>query len=175
MTARGELRTPTTGTRPHIPAAGARRGQKNLALACSRGGFSTKIHLKTDFDGFPIAFDLTGGEKADSSEFETPMAIGPDVTPRSIVADKGYDSRANRAAARQQSILPFIPHRSTTKTIPKAFGKALYRGRARVEQAIGKFKRFKPIALRCEEAKQNFSSFVAIAAAFISVKSVHTA
>ena len=66
-----------------------------------KGGFSTKIHLKTDFDGFPIAFDLTGGEKADTSTFETLMAIGPDVAPRAIVADKGYDSKANRAAARK--------------------------------------------------------------------------
>ena len=103
------------------------------------------------------------------------MAIGPDVTPRAIVADKGYDSRANRAAARKQSIVPVIPYRSTTKNIPKTFGKALYRGRTRIEQAIGKLKRFKRIALRGEKTKQNFGSFVAIAAAFILVKSVHTA
>ena len=76
------------------------------------------------------------------------MAIGPDVVPRAVVADKGYDSKANRAAARKQSIVPVIPYRSTTKTIPKVFGKALYRGRARIEQTIGKLKRFKRIALR---------------------------
>ncbi|MGI9487690.1 MAG: transposase [Geminicoccaceae bacterium] len=64
---------------------------------------------------------------------------------------------------------------STTKNIPKIFGKALYRGRARIEQAIGKLKRFKRIALRCEKTKQNFGSFAAIATAFILVKSVHTA
>jgi len=57
--------------------------------------------------------------------------------------------------------------------MPKAFGKALYRGRARIEQAIGKLKRFKRIARHCEKTKRNFGSFVAIAAAFILVKSVH--
>ncbi len=31
----------------------------------SRGGFSTKIHLKTDLDGYPIGFHLTGGEYPD--------------------------------------------------------------------------------------------------------------
>ncbi len=103
------------------------------------------------------------------------MAIGPDVAPRAVVADKGYDSKTNRAAARKQKTLPVIPYRSTTKNVPKTFGKALYRGRARIEQAIGKLKRFKRIALRCEKTKQNFGSFVAIAAAFILVKSVHTA
>jgi transposase len=30
----------------------------------SRGGFSTKIHLKTDFEGLPLDFHLTGGRSA---------------------------------------------------------------------------------------------------------------
>lgn len=50
-----------------------------------------------------------------------------------------------------------------------------YLGRARIEQAIGKLKRFKRIALRCEKTRRNFSSFVALAAAFILIKSIHTA
>jgi hypothetical protein len=40
----------------------AQKGQLDQALGRSRGGFSTKIHLKTDFGGLPIAFHLTGGE-----------------------------------------------------------------------------------------------------------------
>ena len=73
-----------------------KRGQQGQALGRSRGGFSTKIHLKTDFDGLLIAFDLTGGEAADSPHFETPIDLGPDVRPRAIVADKGNDSAAIR-------------------------------------------------------------------------------
>jgi transposase len=71
--------------------------------------------------------------------------------------------------------VPVIPFRKNTRVIPKVFAKALYRGRARIEQAIGKLKRFKRIALRCEKTKRNFASFVALAAAFILIKSVHTA
>jgi transposase len=71
--------------------------------------------------------------------------------------------------------LPVIPYRSCHKEIPKSFGKKLYRGRAPIEQAIGKLKPFKRIALRCEKTKHNVASFVAIAAAFILVKSVHSA
>jgi DDE family transposase len=63
-------------------------------------GFSTKIHLKTDFEGLPIAFHLTGGEASDSRNFETLLDIGPDVTPRVALGDKGYDSKSNREAAR---------------------------------------------------------------------------
>ena len=68
-----------------------------------------------------------------------------------------------------------IPYRKNTKVVPKHFAVALYRGRARIEQAIGKLKRFKRIALRCEKTRRNFGSFVALAAAFILIKSVHTA
>jgi transposase len=103
------------------------------------------------------------------------MDLGPDVEPRAAVADKGYDSAANRQTARDRGAVPVIPYRKTAKTIPRRFARALYRGRARIEQAVGKLKRFKRIALRCEKTRRNFGSFVAIAAAFFFVKSVHTA
>ena len=35
-------------------------------------------------------------------------------------------------------------------------------------------KRFKRIALRCEKTARNFASFLALACAFILIKSVHT-
>jgi len=131
--------------------------------------------LKTDHDGLPIAFDLTGGEASDSRHFETLLNLGPDVRPRAAVADKGYDSAANRKVARACGAVPVIPFRKNAKAASRAFAKALYRGRARIEQAVGKLKRFKRIALRCEKTRRNFSSFVALAAAFILIKSVHTA
>lgn len=45
--------------------------------------------------------------------------------------------------------------------MPAFFPKALYKARARIEQAIGKLKRFTRIALRCEKTAQNCGSFVA--------------
>ena len=58
-----------------------KRGQHRQALGRSRGGFSTKIHLKTDLDGNPLDFHLTGGEASDSTQFETSLDIGPDISP----------------------------------------------------------------------------------------------
>ena len=159
------------------PCLGGRRkrGQHDQALGRSRGGFSTKIHLKTDFGGLPIAFHLTGGEASDSRNFETLLDIGPDINPRAALGDKGYDFKSNREAARQRGICPAIPYRSNTKDIPTFFPKTLYKARARIEQAVGKLKRFKRIALRCEKTAQNYGSFVALALGFILIKSVHTA
>src|SRR5215207_2085572 len=163
--------------RGESPCLGGRskRGQNDQALGRSRGGFSTKIHLKTDFGGLPIAFHLTGGEASDSRNFEMLLDIGPDVNPRAALGDKGYDSKSNREAARERGICPAIPYRSNTKDIPAFFPKLLYKGRARIEQAVGKLKRFKRIALRCEKTARNYGSFVALALGFILIKSVHTA
>jgi hypothetical protein len=58
--------------------------------------------------------------------------------------------------------------------MPAFFPKTLYKARPRIEQAVGKLKRFKRIALRCEKTAQNYGSFVALALGFILIKSVHT-
>jgi len=155
--------------------SGRKRGQQNQALGRSRGGFGTKIHFKCDLAGGPLDFHLTGNEASDSRQFETLLDLGPDVTPRGVITDKGYDAKANRDAARRRGICPIIPHRSNTRVRPSFFPKRLYRLRARVEQFIGKIKRFKRIAMRCEKTKQNYAAFVALACVFILVKSVHTA
>ena len=57
----------------------------------------------------------------------------------------------------------------------RLLSETLYKARARVEQAVGKLKRFKRIALRCEKTAQNYGSFVALALGFILIKTVHTA
>ncbi|MEZ5826830.1 MAG: IS5 family transposase [Geminicoccaceae bacterium] len=135
----------STVVRAHVSAAGAKGGQAHQALGRSRGGFSTKMHVKTDFDGLPNAFELTGGEAADSPMFETLLDTVSDHTYRAVVADKGYDSDANRELVRKRGAVPVIPYRRNRKAIPGRFGTALYRGRARIEQAVGKLKRLKRI------------------------------
>lgn len=103
------------------------------------------------------------------------LDIGPDVTPRAALGDKGYDARPNRQAARSRGICPAIPYKSNAKDRPAFFPRMLYRGRARIEQLVGKLKRFKRVALRCEKTARNYGSVVALALGFILAKSVHTA
>jgi len=123
----------------------------------------------------PLAFHLTGGEASDSRNFEVLLDIGPDIAPRAAITDKGYDSKANRDGARKRGICPVIPYKSNARNRPAFFPKILYRARARIEQAVGKLKRFKRVALRCEKTARNYASFVALAFGFILIKSVHTA
>ena len=50
------------------------------------------------------------------------------------IADKDYDSKANRTACRVRGIVPIIPHRSNAKDRPKFFPKLPQKTRARIEQ-----------------------------------------
>ncbi|MGD9617405.1 MAG: transposase [Alphaproteobacteria bacterium] len=68
-----------------------------------------------------MAFRPTGGPASDSRSFETLLDIGPDITPGAAIGDKGYDSKANRKAARRRGICPLIPYRRNTTTKPKFF------------------------------------------------------
>ena len=103
-----------------------------------------------------MAFHLTGGEASDSRNFEILLDLGPDIAPRAAITDKGYDAKANRDGARKRGICPVIPYKSNAINRPAFFPKILYKARARIEQAVGKLKRFKRIALRCEKTAQNY-------------------
>jgi transposase len=112
---------------------------------------------------------------SDTTQFETSLDLGPDITPRVAITDKGYDSRANRVAARARGVTPVIPRRETSKERGRFFPNKLYKLRARVEQTIGKLKRFKRIALRCDETIVSFAAFVGFACCVLLIKSVHRA
>src|ERR671927_523970 len=83
--------------------------------------------------------------------------------------------QSGQALGRSRGGCPVIPFKASARRRPAFFPKALYRARARIEQLVGKLKRFKRIALRCEKTSQNFGSFVAFALGLIIAKSVHTA
>jgi transposase len=71
-------------------------GQEGQALGRSRGGFTTKIHAKSDASGDIIAFDLTGGEAFDGRHFETLLGIGPDIQPRVVMRQRLRQQRQPR-------------------------------------------------------------------------------
>jgi len=150
-------------------------GQEGHALGRSRGGFTTKIHAKSDASGDIIAFDLTGGEASDARHFDVLIDIGPDIQPRAVICDKGYASKANRDAARGRGIAPVIPHKANERDKPAFLARTLYKARSRIEQGVGRLKRFKRVALRCEKTERNFRSIVSFAAGLCLIKFVHTA
>src|SRR5882757_8323088 len=77
------------------PSACRRRpkkaGAENQDLGRSRGGFSTKIHLRTNGLGLPVAIVLTGGETSDVKGY-APLMAEPGPAPKVLMGDKGYDA-----------------------------------------------------------------------------------
>ena len=112
---------------------------------------------------------------SDTTQFETSLDLGPDIAPRVAITDKGYDSRLNREAALARGVTPVIPRRENSKERGGFFPKRLYKLRGRIEQTMGKLKRFKRIALRCDKTKLSFTALTSFACCVMLIKSVHTA
>ena len=69
-----------------------KRGNQNQeALGRSRGGFSTKVHLRTNAKGNPLTFDVTPGKAREVKGYDARMELH-DIDPDGLLGDKGYDS-----------------------------------------------------------------------------------
>jgi len=79
------------------------------AIARSRGGNTTKIHLSVDVCGYLVAFEITGGNINDSTAAPQLLAQTPDAD--TVIADKGYDSEVARELIVGQGGKPVIPRR----------------------------------------------------------------
>jgi hypothetical protein len=51
----------------------------------------------------------------------------------------------------------------------------VYKLPARIEQTVGKLKRFKRIALRCDKTTASFTVLTSVACSIMIIESVHTA
>jgi len=55
----------STSVRGHVSAVGAKREARANAFGRSRGGLTSKIHLRSDNQGPPLGLILTAGEASD--------------------------------------------------------------------------------------------------------------
>ena len=102
------------------------------------------------------------------------ITAGPEIQPRAMVADKGYDRAANRTVARAAGAAPVIPYRRHWLKKLTWFAVTLYKSCARIEITVGKIKRSKRIAMRWEKTARNFRSIIAFVLGLLTLKSVHT-
>jgi transposase len=130
----------------------------------SRGGLTTKIHAVVDANGNPIMLKLTEGQAHDGRSAADLLAtVGEGQI---LLADRGYDSDALRAAVTSRGAWPNIkpmPHRVN---IP-VFSQWLYRYRNLVERFFNKLKHFRAIATRFEKHDANYLALIKLAASRI--------
>jgi len=145
--------------------------QQREALGRSKGGFSSKIHLRCDGNGLPLTFLLTVGERHEAVVFEQLMEQGsvkrvgsgrPRLRPKRVVGDKGYSSRKIRSYLRRRGIRLSIPRKDNEKHRGK-FDKSIYRQRNQVERCFNRLKQFRRIATRYEKKAQNYLAMLTLA------------
>ena len=145
------------------------------ALGRSQGGFSTKLHLRAEGGGKPMAAVLTAGERHEQVALEAVMDKGavprpgrgrPRLRPRRTAGDRGYSSPTARQRLRRRRIKPVIPTRRDQPRQP-GFDKVAYRERNRVERLIGRLKQFRRIATRYEKRAANYLAMVTLGMAML--------
>ena len=146
--------------RAHQHSTGA-ASNENEAIGKSRGGNSTKIHLVVDSGGFPVYFELSGGQVHDIKHANSLISHSPQA--QYIIADKGYDSDAFREDIENSGAISMIPRRENSKKNNDDMDWCLYRYRHLVENAFGKIKNYRGIATRYDKLERNYFSMVALA------------
>ena len=129
-------------------------------LGRSRGGFTTKIHLRVNAAGLPMRPDLTPGRTSDY--------LGSDLVmddnlpePAVLLADRGYDSDKVRKTMEARNAVPVISMRKSLK-LRMAVDPTLYRLRNLVERCFNTLKNSRCVATRYDKTAESFLGFIDI-------------
>ncbi len=160
-------------------AGGGKKGDPeepdDHALGRSRGGFSTKIHLMCDGNGYPLHFHLTAGQEHESTVLDTLLEGAdnrlfdgdgnPIAWPAALAGDKGYRADWIDEYLIDLDIQPVIPSKENEDrdARPVEFDRAAYRQRNIVERLIGWLKEARRIFSRFEKTAKNFSGMIKMA------------
>ena len=131
----------------------------------SRGGFSTKIHVKVDALGNPLKLALTAGQRHDRKGWDL-LREPRDAQALAALADRGYDSNAIRAQLAEMGVEAVIPPKKNRKETLD-YDKELYKARHVVECFIGKLKHYRRLAMRFEKLDTAFLGFLHVACVMI--------
>jgi transposase len=164
-----------SSVRAHQHAAGSRSGQAGEALGRSRGGFSTKFHVRAKGHGKPLAFVLSAGQRHESKLFEPLMEdstaertgrIASGGRSGCVVADKGYSHGRIRRYLARGGLTAVVPLRSDQGHDP-SFDRETYRQRNKVERLIGRLKQWRRIATRYEKRAANYLAMLTLASVIL--------
>ena len=151
-----------------VPAPGG--GDDTGPNPTDRAKSGTKHTLLVDGNGVPLALHTTGANASDQKQLETIIHKFPHVKgksgrpkehPEAALADRGYDSEANRLLLRWLGIEPFIAKRRTEN------GSGLGRFRWVVERTNAWLKGFKRMRVRWDRSSVIQSAWNALAMSVI--------
>ena len=141
-------------------------GSEAQGLGRSRGGLTTKIHAAGDALGLPVRLIGGPGQQSDMARAHE-LVTG--LKAQHVIADKGYDAGHIIEIIEQSGAKAVIPSRSCW-TNQRAYDKALYKERNKIERFFNKLKQFRRVATRYDKLLDTFMGFVTIAAIVIWLK-----
>lgn len=146
----------------HQDASNPAGGQQHQAIGRTKGGLNTKLTAWVDGRGRVVQVSLSPGQRADvraATEATWPHGLRG----KTVVADKGYDSAAFRAALGRRGSRSCVPSRRGCRQ-PAWWHRGYYRYRHKVENFFQRAKRYRRIGTRYEKRDFYFLSFVHLAA-----------
>lgn len=139
-----------------------KRGAFAQGIGTSRGGRTSKIHGLTDAAGRPRILLISPGNLSD-------MTMAPALIEAArgrfdkLIADRGNDSNAIRAAIQAQGAEVVIPATRSRKA-PIPYDREAYRTRNLVERLWCRLKDWRRIATRYDKLATNYMAGVFLAA-----------
>ena len=119
--------------------------------------------MAADANGVPMHFILTGGNVSD---FTMAPELIENVTAKTIIADKGYDSQLIVDTIVAAGAIPCIPPKSN-RLEKRRYSRHVYKKRNVVERAFCRLKHCRRIATRYDRKALYFMAFLHLAAAHI--------
>ena len=135
-----------------------------------RGKPGSKLHLVCDGSGLPVTAVVTAANVNDTTMFQAIVADIPPIRtpagrrrarPAKVHADKGYDSRANRAYLRRRGIRARIARRQIESSA------RLGRHRWKVERSLSWLSCWRRLQVRWDRDAGRWFAFVLVACAVV--------
>jgi len=143
----------TSIVRVHQQGATAKRGVEIDVWVAPAVGSRPKSMRSSINKGGRVRVKLTAGQESDIASAPAMLADLPKGA--MLLADKGYDANALRAAVSTQDAWANIPPKTNRKD-PICFSPYLYKARNLIERFFNKIKHYRRIATRYDKLAENY-------------------
>ena len=158
--------------RGQLARAGQRGGEQTGPSPVDRSRKGSKHHLICSGNGIPLAATLTAANRNDITQLTDlvdrvpPVGAHGKFRPKTLLADRAYDSKRHRAELRARGIVPKIAKRGTTQR-PSEHGSGLGSERWVVERTFSWLHNHRRLARRYDRRADIHEAFLTIGCALV--------
>ncbi len=131
----------------------------------------SKLHIRGNAHGLPIALHVTAGQEADCSNYDALMEAR-DSDPALMLSDKGCDSDPIRQDLRDRGAVAEIPTKRN-RCVQHCVSRPIYSLRGRIEYFINLLKNSRRVATRYDQTADSFLGFAALSSIRLWIWFVH--